>query len=77
MDAKAATDKEEDTPIKISLKKDHTEIAVLLFEAIGEEVPDEVKLQQLSTAMYNEDEEKGKKEFSKVLVSLSPDVVSF
>jgi len=48
----------------------------LLFEAIGEEVPDEVKLQQLSRAMYNEDKEKGKKEFSKVLASLSPDVVS-
>ena len=58
-------------------RKERAEIAVLLFEAIGEEVPDEVKLQQLSTAMYNEDEEKGKKEFSKVLVSLSPDVVSF
>ena len=59
------------------MERDHTEIAVLLCEAIGEEVPDKVKLEQLSKAMYKEDKEEAKKEFSKILASLSPDVVSF
>ena len=40
-------------------------------------VPDKVKLQQLSKAMYNDDKEEAKREFSKILVSMSPDVVSF
>jgi len=58
------------------LERDRTEIAVLLCEAIGDEVPDKVKLEQLSKAMYKEDKEEAKKEFSKILASLSPDVVS-
>ena len=74
------TDENEDTPIKIALagnRAGHTAIAALLCEAIGEEVPDKVKLQQLSKAMYKEDKEEAKNEFSKILASLSPDVVSF
>ena len=59
------------------MDRDRTEIAVLLCEATGEEVPDKVKLQQLSKAMYNDDKEEAKREFSKILVSMSPDVVSF
>ena len=77
IDAKATTDEKEDTPIEIALERDHTEIAVLLSEATGEEVPDKVKLEQLSKAMYKEDKEEAKNEFSKILASLSPDVVSF
>ena len=77
VDAKVGTDEKEDTPIKIALERDRTEIAVLLCEAIGEEVPDKVKLEQLSKAMYKEDKEEAKKEFSKILASLSPDMVSF
>ena len=77
VDAKAATDEKKDTPIKIALERDHTEIATLLCEATGEEVPDKVKLEQLSKAMYKEDKEEAKNEFSKILASLSPDVVSF
>merc|ERR1719209_1183552 len=76
VDAKVATDEKEDTPIKIALERDRTEIAVLLCEAIGEKVPDKVKLDQLSKAMYKEDKEEAKKEFTKILSSLSPDVVS-
>ena len=53
------------------------EIATLLSKAIGEEVPDKVKLQQLSTAMYKEDKEEGIREFSKLLSSLTPEYVSF
>ena len=59
------------------MESDRTEIAVLLCEASGEEFPDKVKLEQLSKAMYKEDEDEAKKEFSKILASLSPDVVSF
>ena len=77
VDAKVGTDEKEDTPIEIALERDRTEIAVLLCEAIGDEVPDKVKLEQLSKAMYKEDKEEAKKEFSKILASLSPDVVSF
>ena len=77
VDAKVATKEKEDTPIEIALERNCTEIAFLLCEAIGEEVPDKVKLEQLSKAMYKEDKEEGKKEFSKILASLSPDMVSF
>ena len=76
VDAKVATDEKEETPLKIALERDNTEIVFLLCEAIGEEVPDKVKLEQLSKAMYKEDKEEAKNEFSKILVSLSPDVVS-
>merc|ERR1719239_2132298 len=76
VDAKLATDEEEKTPLEIALERDNTEIVVLLCEAIGEEVPEKVKLDQLSKAMYKQDEEEAKNEFSKILASLSPDVVS-
>ena len=58
------------------MDRDNTEIAVLLFEATGEEVPDKVKIQQLSKAMYNDNKKEAKNEFSKILASLSPDMVS-
>ena len=50
---------------------------VLLFGATGEEIPDKVKLELLSKAMYKEDIEEAKKEFSKILATLSPHVVRF
>ena len=40
-------------------------------------VPDKVKLEHLSKAMYREDTEEAKNQFSKILASLSPDLVSF
>ena len=67
----------EDTPIKIALERDHTEIAVMLCEAIGEEIPDKVKLELLSKAIYKEDNEEAKKVFSEILATLSPHVVRF
>ena len=76
IDPKLATDEKEKTPLKIALDRDNTEIVFLLSEAIGEEVPDKVKLEQLSKAMYKEDKEEAKNEFSKILASLSPDLVS-
>ena len=77
VDAKVATDEKEEMPIEIALERDNTEIVVLLCEATGEEVPDKVKLDQLSKAMYKQDKEEAKNEFTKILASLSPDVVSF
>ena len=53
------------------------EVVELLWEAIGEEIPDKVKLQQLSKAMYKEDTEEAKKKFSELLRSLSPELVRF
>ena len=55
----------------------YAEIASLLSKAIGDEVPDKVKLQQLSTAMYKEDKEEGIREFRELLGSLTPEYVSF
>ena len=55
----------------------YAEIASLLSKDIGDEVPDKVKLQQLSTAMYKEDKEEGIREFSELLGSLTPEYVSF
>ena len=74
VDAKATTGEKEDTPMKIALENNHTEIVVLLCEATGEEIPDKVKLELLSKAMYRAKE--AKNDFSKILASLSPDVVN-
>ena len=52
-------------------------LLLCFFKAIGDEVPDKVKLQQLSTAMYKEDKEEGIREFSELLSSLAPKYVSF
>ena len=63
--------------MKIALERDHAEIVALLSEAIGEEIPDKVKLELLSKTMYKEDIEEAKKEFSKILATLSVDMVSY
>ena len=57
----------------IASEKDSMEVVELLWEAIGEEIPDKVKLQQLSKAMYNED----RKKFSELLTCLTPELVIF
>lgn len=62
--------------MEIALNGGYAEIATLLSKAIGDEVPDKVKLQQLSTAMYKEDKEEGIREFSELLGSLTPEYVS-
>ena len=50
-------------------------VVELLGEAIGEELPDKVKLQQLSKAMYIEDTDEATKRFSELLRSLTPELV--
>ena len=61
----------------IATENESMEVVELLWEAIGEEIPDKVKLQQLSKAMYKKDIEEAKKEFSKILATLSPHMVRF
>ena len=61
----------------IAIENESMEVVELLWEAIGEKIPDKVKLQQLSKAMYKEDIEEAKKKFSELLRSLSPELVRF
>ena len=61
----------------IATEKESMEVVELLWEAIGEEIPDKVKLLQLSRAMYKEDREEAKKKFKELLRSLTPELVRF
>ena len=61
----------------IATEKESMEVVDLLWEAIGEEIPDKVKLLQLSRAMYKEDREEAKKKFKDLLRSLTPELVRF
>ena len=62
---------------KIAVENDSMEVVDVLWEALGEEVPEEVRLRQLSRAMYKEDKEEAKKRFSEFLGFLTPELVRF
>ena len=62
---------------KIAVENDSIEVVDVLWEALGEEVPEEVRLRQLSRAMYKEDKEEAKKRFSELLGFLTPALVRF
>ena len=66
----------EETPIEIALNREDTDMVVLLSKAIGQEIPDDAKIRQLSSLMYHEDQEKAKKEFRELLETLPPKLVS-
>ena len=53
------------------------DVVDLLWGALGEEVPEKVRVQQLSRAMYKEDKEEGKKRFRELLNYLTPEMVRF
>ena len=76
VDPTCVTEEKAETPLEIAEERRHTDIVALLLEAAGEELPDNVKIQRLSETMYKEDVEEAKKEFSKLLGSLSPELVS-
>ena len=76
MDPTCVTEEKAETPLVIAEERRHQDIVALLLEAAGEELPDNVKIQRLSEAMYKEDVEEAKKEFIKLLGSLSPELVS-
>ena len=59
----------------IVTENESMEVVELLWEAIGEEIPEKVKLLQLSKAMYKEDTEEAKKKFTELLRSLTPEFV--
>ena len=59
----------------IAIEKGSMKVVELLSEAIGEEIPVKVKLQQLSKAMYIEDTDEAKKKFNELLRSLTPELV--
>ena len=73
VDARVTTNKEGRSPIEIAQNKGFTEIVVLLSESIGEELPLPVKMQIMVDAMSTGDFD----EFSKILVTLSPELVGF
>jgi len=57
----------------------NTEIFDILREATGEDIPDELKLDLLLSALYQEedgDKDKAKAKFCEVLASLSPELVT-
>ena len=57
----------------------NTEIFDILHEATGEDIPDEMKLELLLSALYQEeggDKDKAKAKFCEVLATLSPQLVS-
>merc|ERR1719397_338831 len=64
------------TPMKLAAENNHEEIVEILRNATGEDIPDDVKLQQMSKAMYEDDKEKAKNKFRELLSSLSPELVS-
>ena len=61
----------------IATEKESMEVVELLWEAIGEEIPDKVKLQQLSKEMYKGDIDEAMKKFNELLNSLTPELVRF
>ena len=62
---------------KIAVENDSMEVVDVLWEALGEDVPEKVRLQQLSRAMYKEDKEEGRKRFTELLSYLTPEMVRF
>ena len=76
MDPKATIDNGRSLT-KIAVENDSMEVVDVLWEALGEEVPEKVRLQQLSRAMYKEDKEEGRKRFRELLSYLTPEMVRF
>ena len=62
--------------MEIALDREDTDMVVLFSKAIGQEIPDDAKIRQLSSLMYQEDQEKAKKEFRELLETLPSKLVS-
>ena len=75
VDATRATDENKSTPMDIASKWEYPEIAFLLCRN-ADELPNDIKIQQLSKLMYKEDKREAEKEFSDILASLDPKLVS-
>ena len=70
VDLKETSD-EERTPMKLAAENYNDDIVEILRDAIGGEIPDDIKILQLAKAMQQNDKEK----FSELLGSLSPELV--
>ena len=77
VDASAVTDTKKATPLEIALENNNEEIASMLCNAIGQKVPDKIKIMQLSKAMYKDNKTEAKREFKELLESLDPELVGF
>ena len=62
--------------MEIASKWEYPEIAALLCRN-AEELPNDIKIQQLSKLMYKEDKKEAEKEFNDILASLDPELVSW
>ena len=71
------TDTKKATPLEIALENNNEEIASMICNAIGQEVPDKIKIMQLSKAMYKDNKTEAKREFKELLESLDPELVGF
>ena len=77
VDASAVTDTKKATPLEIALGNNNEEIASIICNAIGQEVPDKIKIMQLSKTMYKDNKTEAKREFKELLESLDPELVGF
>ena len=71
-----AKNNEDQTATEIAIDCNSMGVVEILWQAIGEEIPDVVKLQQMSKEMYNYDDgDDARNKFKQLLTSLSPELV--
>ena len=71
------TDTKKATPLEIALGNNNEEIASMICNAIEQEVPDKIKIMQLSKTMYKDNKTEANEEFKELLESLDPELVVF
>ena len=62
---------------EIAVESNSMDVVDLLWGALAEEVPEKVRVQQLSRAMFKKDLDEGKRKFTELLSSLSAELVRF
>ena len=70
VDPKETSD-EGSSPMRLAAEHNNDDIVEVLLDAIGGEIPDDIKILKLAKAMQHGDKEK----FSQLLSSLSPELV--
>ena len=72
-----ATGEDSRLATEIAVENNSMDVVDLLWGALQEEVPEKVRVQQLSRAMFKKDLEEGKRKFTELLSSLSSELVRF
>ena len=72
-----ATGEDNRLATEIAVESNSMDVVNLLWGALGEEVPEKVRVQQLSRAMFKTNLEEGKRKFTELLSSLSAELVRF